>query len=240
MKKLLLIGLALTLCLTVFAPALAEEKSVIRAVGKANVALAADTVSLQLGVNTQKETVREAQSENARLMAAVMEAIHALGVKDEDIVTSQFNVYSMYDYSVDELGREKRTPYYQVENIVTVTLHDLTLIGAVLDAAMDAGANTSYGVSFTSSQANEAYLQALTRAVEDAAQKAKVMAQAAGVQLGKLLRIDDGETANSWNMETPAVSNTYSYEAKAADIGTAISSGNVIVTAEVTLEYAFE
>ena len=238
MKKLLLVCLSILLSLAVFAPALAAEGRVIRAVGNAHVSLAADTVSLQIGVNTRKETVREAQTENAGLMAAVMDAIHALGVEDKDIVTSQFNIYSDFEYTMDSLGREQRIAFYQVQNNVTVTLHDISMVGPVLDAAMEAGANTSYGITFTSSQANEAYLLALSRAVEDAARKAQVMAEAAGVKLGRLLSINAGQTYSDW--ETPAVSNTYRYEAKGADVGTSISSGDVSVSAEVTLEYEME
>lgn len=241
MKKVFCVLAALMLCMVFAVPTLAENQAgVIQVGGSATVSLAADTATVQIGVNTQRETVREAQRENADIMAAVMEAIRALGIDDKDIVTSQFEVYSGYDYSVDGEGREIRTQYYQVQNIVTVTLHDLTLIGAVLDAAMEAGANTTYGITFTSTQANEAYQKALTRAVEDAMQKAQVLADAAHVKLGKLKSINSEENMNAWARESYGASNTYYYEAKAMDAGTTITSGDVSVSANVVLEYEFE
>ena len=242
MKRILLIVMAALLVCAPALPALGEETGgrLITVGGTAVVTLAADTASIQIGVNTQKETVQEAQKENARIMAAVMEAIRGAGIDDKDIMTSQFNVFSNYEYGVDPSGKESRTLYYQVQNNVTVTIHDLSLIGPVLDGAMEAGANTTYGITFSSSQANEAYQKALTRAVEDAMQKARVLAQAAGVKLGNLMSVRADQNMAAFAREAYGVSNTYLYSAKSADMGTTITTGDVSVSADVTLEFAFE
>ena len=236
MKKMIAVCLA-CLLIVLSVPALAEENPrLIHVSGSATVALAADTATLQIGVNTKKPTVQEAQKENAALMNAVLEALHAIGIEDQDIMTSQFNVSSMFDYSVSSLGQEIRTQYYEVQNNVSVTVHDLSLIGQVLDAAMEAGANTSYGITFSSTKQNEAYQKALTRAVEDAMQKAGVLAAAAKVQLGNLVSMNatQNHAAGSYG-----VSNFFAYEAKAMDRGTVIASGDITVSADVTLEYEF-
>ena len=241
MKKLLCIAVAALLLTALALPALAEgNPGKITVGGNATISLPADTAAVQIGVNTQNGTVQQAQKENAQIMAAVMEAIKALGVEDKDIVTSQFNVYSYYNYETSLLGKETRTQIYEVQNTVTVTVHDLSLIGAILDAAMEAGANTTYGISFSSTQANEAYQKALTRAVEDAMVKAQVLATAAGVQLGQLVSINAAQNTYSYGWDTYGVANFYEYNAKGADAGTSITSGDVTVSAEVTLEYEFE
>ena len=238
MKKMIALCLV-CLLIVLSVPALAEENPrLIRVSGNATVALAADTATLQIGVNTKKPTVQEAQKENAALMNAVLEALHAIGIEDQDIMTSQFNVSSMFDYSVSSLGQEIRTQYYEVQNNVSVTVHDLTLIGQVLDAAMEAGANTSYGITFSSTKQNEAYQKALTRAVEDAMQKAGVLAAAAKVQLGNLVSMN--ATQNQYAMGGYGISNAYVYEAKSMDRGTVITSGDITVSADVTLEYEFQ
>lgn len=241
MKKLIAVFVAGMLMISLAVPALAEnEDRVIQVSGSAVVSLAADTASIQIGVNTRKETVKEAQKENAALMAAVMEAIKGSGIDEKDIITSQFNVYSGYEYGMDAAGRETRVQYYEVQNNVTVIMHDLSLVGAVLDAAMEAGANTTYGITFSSTQANEAYQKALTRAVEDAMTKAKVLAAAAGVNLGPLLRIDAAQNNTVYARDAYGISNSYTYSAKMADGGTSITSGDISVSAEVLLEYAFQ
>ncbi len=238
MKKFLAVFAAVLLMVSLALPALAENDRVIQVSGSGVVSLAADTATLQIGVNTRKESVKEAQKENANLMAAVMEAIKKAGIEEKDIMTSQFNVFSSYEYSTSVLGKETRTPYYEVQNTVTVIIHDLSMVGAVLDAVMEAGANTTYGISFSSTQANEAYQKALTRAVEDAMTKAKVLSAAAGVELGELIRIDATQKSNGYYRETYGITN--SYAEKMADAGTSITGGDLTVTAEVVLEYAIK
>ena len=240
MKKILAVFAAVLLMVSLALPALAENGRVIQVSGSGVVSLAADTASIQIGVVTRSDNVKDAQQENANLMAAVMEAIKKAGIEEKDMMTSQFNVYGGYDYGVDVLGRETRTPYYQVDNNITVTIHDLTLVGSVLDAAMEAGANTTYGISFTSTQANEAYQKALTRAVEDAMTKAKVLSGAAGVELGELIRIDATQNSDSYFRETYGITNSYAYSAKTDEAGTAITGGDLTVTADVVLEYAIK
>ena len=239
LKKMIAIGLAALLALTLSVPALAEnERHSIRVSGNATVSLAADTAAVQIGVSTQKETVREAQAENARLMKAVLDAIYQMGIDEKDVMTSEFNVNTIYDFRDNQDG-ELRVLYYQVQNNVSVIIHDLSLIGPVLDAAMEAGANTTYGITFSSTQENEAYQKALTRAVEDAVQKANVIAAAANVQLGALVSIDATQDQYSWNRDAYGASNSFLYNAKAADAGTAITGGDISVSASVTMEYEF-
>ena len=238
MKKFLAVFAAVLLMVSLALPALAENDRVIQVSGSGVVSLAADTASLQIGVNTRKESVKEAQKENANLMAAVMEAIKKAGIEEKDIMTSQFNVFSSYEYSTSVLGKETRTPYYEVQNTVTVIIHDLSMVGAVLDAVMEAGANTTYGISFSSTQANEAYQKALTRAVEDAMTKAKVLSTAAGAELRELIHIDATQNSNGYYRETYGITNSYSYAEKMADAGTSITGGDLTVTANVVLEYA--
>lgn len=245
MKKITAVCLIAVLLLALAVPALAEKESegkVIRVGGNATVSLAADTATLQIGVNTRDESVRKAQQDNAAAMNAVMDAIRGIGIEEKDIVTSQFNVFSNYEYSMDGQGREKRTLYYEVQNNVTVTIHDLTTIGAVLDAAVEAGANTTYGIAFSSTQENEAYQKALTRAVQDAMQKAQVIALAAGVELGDLLYINSSQSTASYSREAYGMKNTYEMTEAEEDAGwgTSITSGDVSVSANVVLEYAFK
>ena len=111
MKKFLAVFAAVLLIVSLAVPALAENGRVIQVSGSGVVSLAADTASLQIGVNTRKESVKEAQKENANLMAAVMEAIKKAGIEEKDIMTSQFNVFSSYEYSTSVMGKETRTPY---------------------------------------------------------------------------------------------------------------------------------
>lgn len=229
MKKLLWIVMISLVACVLAMPALADDDRVVKVSGNATISLAADTATIQLGVNTKKQTVALAQQENSQTMNAVLQALYGMGLTEKDVITSSFNVYSYTDYAADSQG----VLYYEVDNMVSVTIRNLSQIGAVLDAAMSAGANTTYGISFSSTEENEAYQKALTRAVEDAANKAQVLAAAAGKTLGQLITIDATNSGYAYG-----ISNVYSE--KSADMGSVIVSGDVSVTANVTLEYEFK
>ena len=234
MKKIVCCMMALVMLLALGVSAHAEdEERIIRVSGSATVSLAADYATLQIGVNTRKDSMAEAQKENAALIQAVLAAVQQAGIAEKDVVTSQFNVYSGYDSTYDAKGQEVRTFFYQVENMLSVTVRQIDQAGAVLDAAIAAGANTTYGINFASTQENEAYQKALTRAVQDAQTKAQVLCDAAGTTLGELVRIDASQDTYSYGLR-----NVYSAKEAAAD--TAIISGDVSVSAGVVLEYVMK
>ena len=64
--------------------------------------------------------------------------------------------------------------------------------GAYIDAAFAAGANSLDYVDFSAKDTQEAANQALALAVESARERAKVLAEAAGLDLGGILEIRDG------------------------------------------------
>lgn len=234
MKKLLTMLLAIMLLTACASCALAEDDRVLKVTGSATVTLAPDTVTIRLGVNTKDQNVQTAQQQNAQIMEAVKQAIFALGVEEKDVITDYFNVYNTTDYSAD--GQPKKE-YFVIEHMLRVTVRDLNQVGAVLDAAVNAGANQSSGIEFSSSKANEAYQKALARAVEDAAMKAQIMAAAAGKQLGDLLEME-ARDSSYYAMRDYGVSNTYPLAAS-MKADTVISGGDIAVSATVNLEYAF-
>ena len=191
MKKI--ICLVTTLCmLTAVSFAFAEGTmpaqdvgATVTAAGTGHVVIVPDFATIILGVNTQAQTVADAQRQNAALADAVIAALIAQGVAREDMQTSYFGIYPISDYSYTD-GID-RVLGYRVENNLSVTIRDLNKVSAVLDSAMAAGANQSYGLTFDSTKRGEAYDQALAMATKEARRKAQILAGAADVTLGELV-----------------------------------------------------
>lgn len=253
LKKLWLIALAAVLVIVVAAvPAISENNLSASAVpassgavaaapsntitvhGTSSITLKADYASINLGVSTKGATVAEAQSANSEAMDKVIAAIRELGIAEEDIATSSFNVYANYDYQYSKLTEGESVAGYQVDNMLTITVRDLTLISKVLDSAMAAGANQSYGFTFSSSKQAEAYDEALKAAVKDGARKAGLLAETAEKNLGGLVSMEEKEY--SYNL----YGGTASYKAEDAAAGTPILAGQIVVNATVTMTYDFE
>ena len=81
---------------------------------------------------------------------------------------------------------------YTASNMVTVTVRKLDTTGAVLDAAVKDGANTLNGLSFALADQRPAQDKARWAAVSDAKAKASLLAEAAGVKLGRIVSISEG------------------------------------------------
>ncbi len=196
MKKLLGIILALALLLPAFALAdvFAAEGATITVTGSASVTLKADYAQVTVGVSTKAPTVEEASEKNTAAIHAVISALMEAGVLEDDIATSNYSVGAEYDYSA--FGTQTLTGY-NVSNQLNVIIRDMEHIGATLDKATAAGANTIYNIQFLSTQSDAAQDEATVHAVQDAMRRAELLAKAAGLRLGSIVSISDSVTGYS-------------------------------------------
>lgn len=236
MKKIISSLIALALLMALSIPALAESPAVkehdLIITGTATVALQADMATIELGAQTRGRTVAEAHKENAGIMEQVIAEMEKLGVKKEDIRTSQYYVYFEQDSSVVNAAERLISGSYSVTNMLFITIRDITRVSDAIDAAAAVGANNVYNLTFQSSKSAEAYHQALKRSVDDARAKAEVLALATGQTLGDIIRV---ESVESYGMPYGIV-NRENFAGE-ADWKTPILSGDVSVTANVTLTF---
>ncbi len=154
----------------------------ISVVGQATIKARPDTVTLTLGVEAQAGGAAEAVSQCSMAMNRVINALVNAGVPRADIKTSNLSLWPQYDYS--ELGEAPRLVGYRASNLVTCSWNQLDKIGELIDKAVQAGANTLHGLSFSLADSRALYLQAVGDAVRDARAKADALAAAAGVRVG--------------------------------------------------------
>lgn len=232
MKKIVSIVLALLLLAPILPGFAQDANRVIKVTGTATVSLMADTATIQIGTNTKADTVSKAQSENNTIMQKVIAALEREGIAKEDIVTSYYDVSMRMDQVFGDSTADQAGNMYEVSNMLYVTIKDLDKLVQAIDSALAAGANSIYGLVFSSSKSTEAYHTALQRAVEDAQAKAKVLADAVGKELGDVITVTNealyGGSFGARNaMDMMAGS----------EKGAAIITGDVSVTASVIVEY---
>src|ERR1044072_317704 len=142
-----------------------------------------DTAILTVSVVTQGRLALDAQRENATKSDAVVRALKNAAGAGAEVKTSG---YSLQPIRVYKEGQPPVITGYEARNSVTVTLSDLTKVGAVIDATAQAGANDVAGISFTLRKDRPARDQALAEATREALAKAQVIAAALG---GRVIRI---------------------------------------------------
>lgn len=143
-----------------------------------------DIATVQLGVTSEGETSESVVTQNTVKMNAVMAEIKARGIEEKDIQTTSYSLYPKYDWS-EEGGSEQDG--YTLSQTVTVTIRDFTKIGDLLAATTKAGANTVSGVTFEVDDPETAKTMAREEAVEAAKAKAKSVAEATGLNLGRMV-----------------------------------------------------
>jgi len=198
--------------------------------GEAMTKVEPDAAVIVLSVVTQNAQAITAQQENARKSAAVANAIKNTAGANAEIKTSDYSLRPQYDY------RDNRLPKivgYDARNSVIVTISDLKNVGAVIDAASSAGANSIDNVSFILRQTSPARGQALADATQQAKNKANSIAQALG---GRVLRVvEENENATvtaERDMENQA---TLNYDGALRREITPITSGQLSIKSNVQL-----
>jgi uncharacterized protein len=161
-----------------------EPREGITVTGVGRVDTVPDEAQFSLGVVTKAQTARAALAANAERMRRLIAALKAAGVAERDIQTQDVSVGSDYD----ETGE---TDSFRASNTVSVRIRDLDRAGTVLDAAARAGANNVYGPSLTRSNRESLEARALEDAVANARTCAEALAEAAGVELGRVTAITE-------------------------------------------------
>jgi len=212
----------------------AANINVIHVSGSGSVTGTPDRAQLTFSVQTENPNVKTAQSDNAVRMNAVIDALVAAGIPKDQMKTTGYSIYPVYQDSTGLLNPKIKT--YQVTNTLQVTLRDVNQTGTVIDTAVTNGINTVSSIQFMLSdeQAQTLRSEALKKAVTLARADADVVAAALGVN------ITGTQSADISQGYMPVVYDTYRAEAaitKSA-VPTPIQPGDVTVTAQVTITYS--
>ena len=141
-----------------------------------------DTAVVVLSVVTQSRSALDAQRQNARKSEAVINAVKTAAGANPEVETSDYSLVPQRDWQ----GSIPRIVGYEARNSVSVTTQALDSVGALIDAATGAGANSVDSVNFILRESNNARGKALGDASRQAMQKAEAMAAAMN---GRIVRV---------------------------------------------------
>jgi uncharacterized protein YggE len=162
----------------------------IQVSGTAVVNVTPDRVLIQLGVQSNGATPQKVETANSTTINRVIQALIAQGIEEKDIVTDWYVIEPIYeDHSSLYIKG------YRINNIVAITLRDISKVNKVIIAALNAGANQVVNVEFYLSNLRKYRDQAREMAMKAAQEKAQDLASAAGAETGCVMNINE----NSWS-----------------------------------------
>jgi uncharacterized protein len=196
------------------------QPSLITTTGHGDVTAVPDEAVVSAGVNTHAATAAAALSQNAQLMQQVIAALKNAG--GSDLQTQQVSL----DPQTDDQGT---VTGYVAQNTVSAKAK-IAAAGALIDAAVGAGANTVDGPSLDVSDSDALYNAALKQAIADARAKAQALAQAGGFTVGPVFAVTEGSPA--------PVPQPMAWAAKASGApATPVEPGTQDVTADITVSF---
>lgn len=226
MRRVIVLTLICLVCLA--APALAKAPPTVTVEGRATLELAPEVGRLTVGVLTRTDTAASAAQVNAQDMAKVRAALKAkLGPKDT-LESAGYWLRRVTRWNKD-LKRNEIIGY-EASHRLELSSRDPKSLGALLDAAVGAGANSVDGPSWDLADPAAAQRKALAAAFVDAKARAAALAQAAGLPLGPVMKIKTGGSGS------PAPLAAMRMAKSAAN--TELTPGLVQVSAQVTCVFA--
>jgi uncharacterized protein YggE len=185
---------------------------------------------LQIGVAVTAKVAKDALAENSKLLSAALNAAKESGIEPRDLQTSGLSLRP-------DIVRAEKWPHrevigYQVNNIVTMRVRDISRLGGLLDRLVMLGINDIRNITF--SVANPAPLieQARADAIKDAMRKADKYAEAANLRIVRVLAINES------GIETPAprpLVLTRAASAPRPDVP--VEAGELVYRARVNVEF---
>jgi uncharacterized protein len=166
----------------------AAKTAFIQVEGRGSVQAEPDIATIRIGVTTENAKAQDAVWANTAATEKVLSELQQASIDKKDLKTSNFSVYPQYR---TEGETKHQVITYRVSNTVTVTIRDISKVGDVLAKAVTAGSNQISGPSFSVSKPEKYMNEARKKAVENALEKARAYAGAAGLRLGSILEMSE-------------------------------------------------
>ena len=156
--------------------------------GHGEISAPPDMAILRLGVLTTAKTAKLATELNNQLILQIFKALEAAEIPSDDFETSRFQLTPQREY---RKGLSPLITGYQVTNSLIVRIYDLDRVGEIMQEAVDAGGNNFESLSFVVEDDQEFVEEARMQAMEDAFNKAKVLANTLDATVGEPITIQE-------------------------------------------------
>lgn len=215
--------------------ALLAASRTITVSGDAEIFTAPDRFEMVVAFDLQTDTLDKARDESRQRAAALLDVVTRHGIPACDVQTDQLSLQPRYD---GNYGQAQRLIGYQASRSLTLTLHEIDKVEALLFDMLAAGANRIDRVSFHSSLLQEKRAEARVLAVKAAREKAAAMAAELGQAIAEPLRIDEGAAPSPW--QAPPISNYVMNNDTPAHVGETMATGKISVHAGVSVVFRLQ
>jgi len=188
---------------------LSATENTITVSGTGEVYAKPDLAITSFSVIKEAKTVAEALSSNTEKMNAVIQAMKDQGIEDKDLKTISFNISPRYEWDKSSsiyLEGERKLVGYEVSQTLEVKIRELDKTADILQSGADAGSNQVGNLQFTIENSDELKAQAREVAIDEAKEKADVLAKQLDVRLAGVTSFSESRVGGVYYMDAKAES----------------------------------
>jgi len=211
--------------------------NVISVSGDGKVYATPDVAIVRIAVSMERKKSKDAFNEVSSKIKVIKRSAKQLGIKDEDVQTADISVYPKYNYD----GGEGKIVGYTATQTLSIKVRGIDrkneYASEVVDTLSGIDNVLVQDISFDIEDKTSVYSEARELAYKKASQKARELAQLAGLTLGKAISISEGQNI-TYPQRVQYFSNTLAKEAAdSGNTGGTISSGQLEIHIVLSINY---
>ena len=216
----------------------AERHNIISVSGEGIVKVEPDIVTVRFGVVSRDDDPVKARQLNEEAAGNALNAVRALGVEERKIKVTVLQLNEIWEF--DRERRRQIPAGFEASRHVVVELDDLDKLPVLIAQVTQLGANRLSGLSYDVRDREKVLNDALAKAAENARVKASVLAHSLGVEIGRVVQIQE----QSFRFPGPIPVRAMAVEQMdaAMDVGRpeAYAAGEIEVRAQVQVTFSIE
>jgi len=186
------------------------KKDALMVQGTSKITITPDRADLTFGLFQETKQLKDAIAKTKEIMNNVLTYAAKAGIPESDIKVQNIsmNKYTKNIYKYNDKGKrvlDKEETYYRVDQSFTLTLTDISQYGKVFNDILDLGVNKITNIYFYSTQMDKAKDEAMIKAIQNAKNKANIIAETSGLRIKKLINVVEFEGDRSRYVAPPTI-----------------------------------
>ncbi len=212
-----------------------DRPGTIEVTGEATITAEPDIAIVNLGVTAKHKKAQMAMEEVSVAAREMLELLREHGVDGRDIQTQRLELNKDFFWHLQQrkLKNAAKAQLFEAANKITVKVRDLNKLGTIMQAALDAGANSVSNVQFGVDETEKLEAEARSAAASDAHARAKLYAEGVGVVLGRIVSIREHSARRPRFDDDSLVMMRMSDSSETPEVP--VASGTVVFSASVNL-----
>ena len=222
-----------------------NEANTITLSGHGEVSAVPDIATVNFSIESSEVTQASASEKVNTKTKSVLDFMKSSGIADKDIKTDNYSSYPKYSnpepcpvyYQMGIMPPcrvgESKIIGYTVSQGITVKIRKVDNVSKVIDGINKIGVTNMSGPNFTIDDEEELQAEARKKAIDDAREKAKVLARDLGVSLGRIANFSESGNYPIMYAKTAMMDSVTSETPTPAQI----PKGENTISSDVTITY---